>query len=134
MRTWSKSSQAVYDELDPQLQRVVTRIRDEVADISLIEGFRDKRRQQFLFLSNKSHVQWPDGKHNHIPSLAVDLRPYPWPEDERKQWGALGYIAGRAIGIGHEEGVTIRWGGDWDGDGDVTDQKFDDLFHLEIKT
>lgn len=28
-------------------------------------------------------------------------------------------------------GVTLRWGGDWDGDGDKTDQRFHDGFHHE---
>jgi hypothetical protein len=51
---------------------------------------------------------------------------------EVKLWGALGYIAGRAFAIAAEEGFRIRWGGDWNGDGDLTNQKFDDLFHLEL--
>ena len=28
--------------------------------------------------------------------------------------------------------VNVRWGGDWDGDGDYTDQTFDDLVHFEF--
>jgi hypothetical protein len=54
------------------------------------------------------------------------------PEREQKLLMALGYIAGRIIAIGLEEGIVIRWGGDWDRDGSVLDQKFDDLFHFEI--
>jgi hypothetical protein len=38
-----------------------------------------------------------------------------------------------AHAIAQEEGFHIRWGGDWDGDGDLTDQQFDDLFHIEVK-
>jgi hypothetical protein len=56
------------------------------------------------------------------------------PTYEKKLWGALGHIAGRAFAIAHEEGFSIRWGGDWDGDGDLTNQKFDDLFHIELIT
>ncbi len=132
MRTWGKKSQKVYDELDERLQRVVTRVRDEVCVISLLEGFRDERRQQFMFMSNRSHVQWPDGKHNKKPSLAVDLQPYPFSKRKEKQWAQLAYMAAHAIRIGIEEGIIIRWGGDWNQNGDLTDQKFDDLFHLEI--
>ena len=30
--------------------------------------------------------------------------------------------------------VSLRWGGDWDGDGDRTDQTFNDLMHWELIT
>jgi len=132
MRVWSKNSQKVYDELDPRLQVLVTRIRDEVVDISLITGFRDRETQNTMYESNKSQLKFPFGKHNKKPSLAVDLQPYPYPEYEPKLWGALGYIAGRAHAIAAEEGFKIRWGGDWNGNGDLTDQNFDDLFHIEV--
>jgi peptidoglycan LD-endopeptidase CwlK len=29
-------------------------------------------------------------------------------------------------------GIEIRWGGDWDGDGDLSDHKFNDLPHFEL--
>ena len=135
MRRWSRRSKLVYDQLHPALQRLVTRIRDEVADISLIYpygGHRDAETQAELFEAGATTLRWPDSKHNKIPSLAVDLQPYPYPTYEPKLWGALGYIAGRAFGIAEEEGFRIRWGGDWNGDGDLTNQKFDDLFHIEL--
>jgi hypothetical protein len=84
-----------------------------------------------MFENQVSKFRWPDSKHNRKPALAVDLQPYPRPTTDVKLCAALGYIAGRAWAIAREEGVTIRWGGDWDSDGDLTDQTFDDLFHLE---
>jgi len=132
MRTWGRRSKRVYDTLDPRLQVLVTRLRDEVADISLTSGTRDFMEQNALFEAGASTLRWPDSKHNKIPSIAVDLQPHPYPKYEPKLWGALGYLAGRAMAIAHEEGFAIRWGGDWNGDGDLTNQKFDDLFHLEI--
>ena len=30
-------------------------------------------------------------------------------------------------------GITLRWGGDWDMDTQVKDNKFDDLVHFEIR-
>jgi hypothetical protein len=35
-------------------------------------------------------------------------------------------------GIAHEMGVKIRWGGDWDSDGEIKDNSFDDLVHVEL--
>ena len=133
MRTWGKRSLEVYATLDPRLTRVLDRVLQEVADISLICGFRDRDTQDAAVAAGTSEVEWPDGKHNKWPSLAVDLRPYPMPKRKEVLWAALGYIAGRMIQIGIEEGVGLRWGGDWDRDGDVTDQSFYDLFHIEIK-
>lgn len=132
MRRWSRKSQIVYDRLDPRLQVLVTRIRDEVVDISLLSGYRGPDEQNELYASGASTLPWPQSKHNKLPSQAVDIAPYPYPTYEPKLWGALGYIAGRAMAIAKEEGFQIRWGGDWDGDGDLTDQSFDDLFHLEL--
>ncbi len=133
MRKWGKRSKKVYDELDSVLQTVCDRILHEVADVSLTCGFRDEHTQNEAFLAGTSTLMWPDGNHNQLPSKAVDLRPYPMPKRKEKVWASLAYIAGRAIAIGIEEGVVIVWGGDWNQNGDLTDQNFDDLFHLEIK-
>ncbi len=132
MRTWGKGSKKVYDELDSRLQIVMTRVRDEVGDISLLEGFRCGDRQNSLFESGETKLRWPDGKHNQLPSKAVDFRPYPWPGRQEMQWSALAYVASAAILIAKEEGIALRWGGDWNQNGDMTDQHFYDLFHLEI--
>lgn len=132
MRIWGPRSKRVYDTLDPLLQLLVTRLRDEVCDISLVSGHRDREEQNTAFENGASELRWPDSKHNRKPSIAVDIQPYPYPQEEPRLWGALGYIAGRAHEIAQQEGLRIRWGGDWDMDGDLTDQKFDDLFHLEI--
>lgn len=134
-RSWSTRSETIYNQLDERLQRLVTRIRDEVVDITLIYphgGHRDRETQLGMFENGVSTLKFPDSKHNRWPSLAVDLQPYPYPKEECKLWGSLGYIAGRAHEIAYQEGFRIRWGGDWDGDGDVTDQTFDDLFHIEV--
>jgi peptidoglycan L-alanyl-D-glutamate endopeptidase CwlK len=111
----------------------MTAVRDEVADISILEGHRGKFRQNKAFAENRSKVRWPDGKHNRRPSQAVDFQPYPVPERDVELWAALAYVAGRAIEIGKRRGLVVRWGGDWDGDGDLTDNDFDDLYHLEVR-
>jgi len=131
-RTWGRKSLLVHNQLDPRLQILLTRVRNEVADISLTSGHRDCAEQNGYFEIGVSTLRWPDSKHNKLPSLAVDFQPYPYPDTETKLWGALGYIAGRAYEIAADMNIKIRWGGDWDGDGDLTDQDFDDLFHLEI--
>ena len=114
MRSWSAKSKKVYDTLDPRLQVLVTRIRDEVVDISLVSGHRDRLEQTTLYENGYSKLKFPHSKHNKNPSVAVDLQPYPYPTEEPKLWGALGYIAGRAHAIAAEEGFRIRWDRDWE--------------------
>jgi len=67
--------------------------------------------------------------HNHHPSLAVDVAPYPidWENTNR-----FFYLAGLVEGIAAMMGVKVRFGGDWDSDKDFSDQKFNDLVHFEI--
>ena len=132
MRKWGKESKKVYGELHPILQHYMNRVLQEVADISLICGHRGQREQNIAFEEGNSKVRWPHGKHNQLPSVAVDLQPYPMPEQHTKLVMALGHIGGRLIEMARTDGIIIRWGGDWDRDGDVLDQDFDDLFHFEI--
>jgi len=51
---------------------------------------------------------------------------------QKKLWASLAYVAGAARVYAYANGLRLRWGGDWDMDGDLTDQTFDDLFHLEL--
>ena len=32
-----------------------------------------------------------------------------------------------------EMGIPLRWGGDWDNDTQLSNNKFDDLVHFELK-
>ena len=135
IRKWSASSQKCYDDLDPRLQDVCDYILQNVADISLITGHRNQHDQneKFYSIPQLTKVQWPNSKHNKLPSLAVDFQPYPYPAREEKLWASLAYVAGSAKEYVKSKGFELRWGGDWDGNGDLTDEDFDDLFHLEIK-
>jgi hypothetical protein len=100
-------------------------------DVSLIWGHRTEAEQNALY-PRYSQVQWPDSMHNHNPSLAVDIQPHPYPDNENDLRAALGYMAGLCWMIAQKHGFNVRWGGDWNRNGSVTDNGFDDLFHLEI--
>ena len=60
----------------------------------------------------------------------MDLAPYPIDWEDRERFH---YMGGMVRGIGQQMGVNIRWGGDWDSDGEVKDNGFDDLVHVEIR-
>ena len=42
-------------------------------------------------------------------------------------------FAGFVMGIATGMGIDIRWGGDWNQNDQVKDNKFDDLPHFEVK-
>ena len=133
MSAWGKASRKEYDTLDPRLQKLCDRINTEVCDMRLLCGHRPKEDQDLAFATKRSKVQWPNSKHNKTPSVAVDWTPTPVNLKSRSLREELCYIAGAATVIAKQEGFTLRWGGDWDQDGDLEDNTFDDLFHVEIK-
>lgn len=104
-------------------------------DIAAIEGRRAKTRQNRLFKINKSKVQWPDSKHNVLNSNdlahAVDVAPYV-NDKVSDNWYHCIYLAGVIQTCGEKLSIPIRWGGNWDMDGEpITDQDFQDLWHYE---
>ena len=128
-KRWSYGSRVKLEQLDTRLRLVVGRVRD-VRDISIVTGHRGEEEQQLMVKLGRSKVNYPDSKHNTMPALAVDVQPYPYNEKSLRE--DLSYIAGLFVAFGKAEGVQIRWGGDWDRDGETADNSFDDLFHFEV--
>ncbi len=105
-------------------------------DCTILEGKRSQIVQDEYFETGRSKVKWPDGKHNKNPSEAADVAPYPippnWGEDHWKDMVIFYEFAAIVRYEAAKLGIKIRWGGDWDGDGDYRDQTFDDLVHFEL--
>ena len=105
--------------------RVVT-----IMDCSVIYGVRTMTEQRHMVAigasqtMNSMHLVQPDG-YGH----AVDLAPYPIDWKDLDRFHVLGGIG---IAVAHEMDIPIRWGGDWDGDMDFSDQSFNDYLHWEI--
>lgn len=137
-----------------ELQDVVN-LAIQSYDFSVVCGHRTKEDQDAAFAAKVSKAKWPESKHNYLPSKAVDL--YPWSaqygsltEDQLvlsrivarsgcSQQRARAYVveeycqlAGVMKACATQLGIKLRWGGDWDSDGDRLDQKFDDLAHFEV--
>lgn len=98
-------------------------------DNSILCGHRGQEEQDKAFRLGHSKVQFPNGKHNSLPSKAVDAAPYPidWNDRER-----MTYFAGFVMAVAAMKGIKLRWGGDWDRDTEVSDNGFDDLVHFEL--
>ena len=102
-----------------------------IMDFAIIEGHRDKARQDRMHKIGKSRVRWPHGKHCNTPADAVDAVPYvngkiSW------DWAHCCVLAGIIMAAAAKLGIPIRWGGNWDMDSEpITDQDFQDLVHYE---
>tara|TARA_R100001480_G_scaffold141978_1_gene139407 strand:- start:238 stop:531 length:294 start_codon:yes stop_codon:yes gene_type:complete len=95
-------------------------------DVTIIEGVRTKERQEELLSKGATKTRFS----KHIDGKAVDLAPYPIDWEDRERFH---YMGGMLRGIAQQLGVKARWGGDWDSDGEIKDNNFDDLVHIEIR-
>jgi peptidoglycan L-alanyl-D-glutamate endopeptidase CwlK len=118
----------------PDLVEIFTEVV-KTFDCTIICGERGPVEQGAAFASGQSKLQYPKSKHNSHPSKAIDVAPFPIDfADIRRITFFAGYVMGVAeqllsVGlISHK----VRWGGDWDSDKEVKDNKFNDLVHFEL--
>ena len=128
MPKFGKKSRERLATCDERLQRVFNEVINYV-DCSVLEGHRSAERQDKLFEEGKTKVKYPNGRHNANPSRAVDVVPYPidWKDRER-----FHLFAGFVLGIAYSMDIALRWGGDWNQNFEVDDNKFYDFTHFEL--
>ena len=128
MPRFGKSSIKRLEKAQPKLQEIFNEVIKHV-DCSVLQGHRGEEEQNRYFDEGKSKVKYPNGRHNAYPSRAVDVTPYPvdWDDRERQT-----LFAGLVLGIATMKGIKLRWGGDWNRDFHVQDNKFDDFPHFEL--
>lgn len=106
-------------------------------DCTIVCGYRNKEAQDKAFSEGNSKLRWPNGQHNKKPSMAVDVAPYPLPA-----WSKTVdfiYFGGYVMGIAqmlYEQGKIshkIRYGGDFSMNNRVSDEKFLDTVHFELR-
>lgn len=72
----SKVSQERLATCHPRIQAVMSEVI-KYEDFVVIEGHRGQEAQDKAFREGKSKLKWPQGKHNTLPSNAIDIAPYP---------------------------------------------------------
>ena len=125
MPKFGKRSKERLRGVDTRLVNVLNELI-KIMDVTIIEGLRSKQRQEILLKEGKTKTKFS----KHIEGKAVDLAPYPIDWEDRDRFH---YMGGMIRGIAKQLNINVRWGGDWDGDGETKDNKFDDLVHVEIK-
>lgn len=118
-------------QLHPKLQEILDEgIKHQ--DFTIVCGFRGRKEQELAFSLGNSKKHWPESKHNRLPAVAADLCPYKKGLQWKNREGFY-YLMGLLRGIAISKGIKIRLGVDWDMDGDITDQTFNDLPHIELE-
>jgi len=125
MYKFGRKSKERLKGVDARLVNVLNELI-KIMDVTIIEGLRSEERQKELLAKGATKVKYS----KHMEGKAVDLAPYPIDWENRD---GFHYMGGMIRGIGKQLGINIRWGGDWDSDGDVKDNGFDDLVHVELR-
>ena len=124
MPRFGKTSKKRLKGEDDRLVKVLNELI-KIMDVTIIEGLRTGERQKELLKKGATKVKYS----KHMEGKAVDLSPYPIDWENRD---GFHYMGGMIRGIAKQLDIKVRWGGDWDSDGDVKDNGFDDLVHVEI--
>jgi hypothetical protein len=126
-------------------------------DNSIICGRRGEREQEKAFKEKRSKAHFGESPHNYPESFAVDAPPYPidWRGEKELLEAAKAGDFKEVIEILHnlerwtlyaghvlatarqmkergEISIELKWGGDWDRDTHLSDNRFDDFPHFEI--
>ena len=128
MPTYSKRSKTNLSQCHIDLQVLFNDVIKQV-DCSIICGHRGKKEQNEAFDKGFSKLRYPKSKHNKVPSLAVDVAPYPIDWNNKQRFIDFGHFvldrAKKLLEVGKIT-HTIEWGGNW--------ASFVDLPHYQIKT
>ena len=128
MPYYSKQSKQRLAQCHPDLQRLFNEVIKDF-DCSILCGHRNETEQQAAYENGTSKAQFGESKHNQLPSIAVDVVPYPIDWNDRERFALL---AGFVLAKAKELNIKIRWGGDWDSDYQLKDENFSDMPHYEL--
>lgn len=112
MFKYSKNSLQKLSQCDYRLQCLAhLMLYKSEFDITVTCGHRSREEQEDSFKKGFSKARFGQSKHNSLPSLAVDLAPYPinWDASDIRwdQLGKLGKDCAKILGI------SVKWGGDF---------------------
>ena len=135
---FSQASEDRLKNLAPDMARVVRRaLSFQVMDFTVLETLRNEERQKELVKAGASqkadslHLANDDGL-----AEATDLLPYPYNVNGIDVWQdkqRFAVLAGLMYAAASLEDVPIRWGGDWDFDGNNADSTLHDMPHFELR-
>lgn len=110
----------------PKLQEILQEAI-KVIDFRVLDSTRGRDAQNRAYAAGNSKAKFGQSAHNWTPAIAVDLFPAPY---DWKATKAFHNLAGVILPIAKRLEIPIRWGGDWNMDGNTSDGW--DLPHYEL--
>lgn len=115
--------------LHPDLQKVHREAIKSFAYI-ITDGRRNEIDQTRAYKTGKSKVRFGNSAHNYTPAVASDCYPAPFnPKESVKRMIELYRVL---LAAAKKVGVAVRQGADFDRDGNLTNDPWDDLPHIEL--
>ena len=111
MPKFGKTSQDRLSTCHPDLQLICTEAI-KLYDFSVICGYRGEAAQNEAYVNGYSGAKWGESYHNQIPSLAIDIVPYPSSWENKYEFYRL---SGIIMTLADKHNIKIRWGGDFKG-------------------
>jgi peptidoglycan L-alanyl-D-glutamate endopeptidase CwlK len=133
MPNFGKKSLDNLKTCDKRIQEVCFEVIT-IFDFTVLCGHRGKEEQDLAFKEKRSKLEFPQSKHNKLPSIAVDIAPW-FKVKPHIRWDdirSFDFLAGHIIGVGLSKGIKIKWGGCWRMDNDLKNNSFNDLPHFEL--
>lgn len=127
MPKFSKISKERLATCHPDLQAVCNELIKQY-DFSVLEGRRGEQAQNAAYKQGTSKVRYPHSAHNKIPSLAVDIAPYPIDWQNISRFNEMLIRFDTVANILRAEGIITSefvYGGKW--------AHLKDWPHIEIK-
>jgi peptidoglycan LD-endopeptidase CwlK len=128
MPAFSEKSKQLLSTCHNDLQRLFQEVVKEF-DCIILCGHRNKADQDAAVASGNSKAPWPTSKHNSLPSMAIDVVPYPLDWNDRER---MCYFAGMVKATAKYLGISITWGGDFNRNTQLKDEKLFDAPHFQI--
>jgi hypothetical protein len=117
---WTKSKERL-ETCHADLQELIHELA-KTEDFFVLCGTRSKAEQDAAVACGASKATYPTSNHNHLPSLAVDIAPYPL------DWGNtdnFNHLLDKLQQIADNKGIKIKLGRDF--------KSLVDLPHVELK-
>ena len=104
----------------PDLQKLANKVLSySEIDFVVICAYRNEKEQNEAYRTGMSGLKYPKSNHNKIPSLAIDVMPYPIPKDDKlwdkepyktkvKQLADLFTRASKDLNIGIARGIDWK--------------------------
>jgi hypothetical protein len=106
MAKFGKKSLERLNECHYYLQVIANELIKEM-DVTILCGHRSEKEQKKAFDDGFSKKQFPHSKHNSLPSMAMDVAPYPVDWNNIEKFEQMCDIIER---IAKEKGISVRMG------------------------